>query len=339
MTDNPKFIHVAAHIFDDLVHAPMMVSGIYNWHRVFEGKFKKFEDVKDTLHEYDIVFMSINALDLNVQLASRIRERIDNSTKLVIAIDYGIELWQGQLNARWLASELQQGDMVFGGEPMICNYCNVLLENKVVVHEMAHPTNVDALAVKRIPIDQRDDEIVAFIHMYDNNWFSPWMVTHDLPWKTTAVMMNHTIEPHMRGWFEYYRRGGHWEEYQNWVATKSVVVDSYHRIHSYGRNAIQCAVMETPSIGTSWVSSQMNLWPRLTTEPDDVTRQRELLKQIMTERSFREDCIAYAASKIGEYNYDERKGKFLKFLNKGAGKRKFIGRTVTTEAIGDKVAV
>lgn len=248
--------------------------------------------------------------------ASRIREKIGwkNKTKLVICIDYAIELWQGVFQPHLLERELMQADMIFVSEPTMLSYVRALLNDRKPVFHIVHPTQVEDLQKLRKPIEMRTDEIVTIVHRYDNNWLAPYLVTKDLKWNNHVVLLDARQEVQLYAYFKYMRSGFEFLKYLDWASRKKVVLDSYHKIHTYGRSPVDNACIGLPNVGTDWTYSQKYLWPLLTTKPGYLRDQTEIIKRLMTDNTFYKDVIDEATEKIKDFNYENRKKEFLNKL-------------------------
>jgi len=293
-----------------------MIGGFYNWHRAFNGEFHLYKAKEDELENYDIVFIGMSRPELEGVTASRIREKIgwNSKTKLVICIDYAIELWQGVFQPNLLERELMQADMIFVSEPTMLSYVRALLNDRKKVFHIVHPTQVEDLQKLRKPIDMRTDEIVTIVHRYDNNWLAPYLVTKDLKWNNHVVLLDGKQEMYLYAYFKYMKSGFEFLKYLDWASRKKVVLDSYHKIHTYGRSPVDNACIGIPNVGTDWTYSQKYLWPKLTTQPGYLRDQTELIKKLMTDNSFYKDVIDEATEKVKTFNYENRKKDFLNKL-------------------------
>jgi len=311
-----KFLHVANHRHENLFQAPIMIGGFYNWHLAMGGEFNLFKMKEGTLNNYDVIFIGMSKPELDGACATRIRREIgtNSKTKLVICIDYAIELWQNIFNPHALETELLNADVIFISEPTMVNYVRTLLNDKVPVHHLVHPSNIDVIRKIRKPIEQRTEEIVTIIHRYDNNWLSPYLVTKDLPWNTHAVLLDGNLEKHLYAFFKYMRQGFEFTQFLDWSSRMKVVLDSYHKLHTYGRNAVDNACLGLPTVGSNWTYAQNYLWPDLATEPSDLIRQKNLITKLMTNETFYRDCVKKADKLVEKFSYKNRKQELLKIL-------------------------
>ena len=316
MTDpktNPKFIHLANHRHENLFNAPVMIGGFYNWHLAMQGDFNLFKAKQGSLEEHDIIFIGMSKPELDGVVATRIRQEIgwESKTKLVICIDYAVELWQNTFQPYLLEQELCQADMVFVSEPSMLEHVRALINDKRPVHHIPHPTNIEPLMKMRKDVELRSEEIIALVHRYDNNWMAPFIVTKDLPWNTHAILLNGEMVPQLHAFFKYLKPGLEFLQYLDFASRKKVLVDSYHRIHTYGRSAVDCAAIGLPCVGSNWQWAQTLLWPNITTEPAYLQQQKEIVIKLMEDDVFYKEQIEYADTKLDFFSYENRKKDLL----------------------------
>jgi len=309
----PKFIHLANHRHEGLFNAPVMIGGFYNWHLAIGGDFNLFKAKQGSLEDWDILFIGMSKPELDGVVATRIREEIgwESKTKLVVCIDYAIELWDRSFQPYLLEQELRQADMIFVSEPAMKQSVKALINDSRPVHHIPHPTNVEPIKKMRKEIELRSEEIVALIHRYDNNWLAPFMTTKDLPWNTHAIFLNGEMAPQFHAFFKYIKPGLEFMQYLEFASRKKVLVDSYHRIHTYGRSAVDCAAIGLPCVGSNWQWAQKFLWPNLTTEPSYLLDQKEIIIKLMEDDAFYKECLDYSDSKLDFFSYENRKNDFL----------------------------
>jgi len=294
-----------------------MIGGFYNWHMAFKGDFKLWgKHLEKTLENYDVLFIGISRPELEGGLATDVRRAIgwESKTKLVLCIDYAIELWQDTFNPRALENELLQADMIFVSEPAMKSWVSAIINERKPVHHIVHPSNLDAIERISKPIEIRDEELIALIHRYDNYWFPMYLVSRNVDYVTTAVMLDPSIEIRILAFFPMTKQGLMFTEYLEWASRKKVCVESYHRIHTYGRTAVDNASLQLPTVGTDLVYSQEYLWPDLTVKSGDVLTQAKLINKLFKEKEFYLDCVEKAKEFVQRYSYENRKKELLEKL-------------------------
>lgn len=314
-TKSLRFLHLAFHIHENLFRSPIMISGFYNWHRAFEGEFSLYPGRKGRLSEYDILFVGISRPELDGVLLSQMRQEIgwETNTKIIVCIDYAIELWQGTFNPFNLEQELMQADMIFISEPTMIQHVRSLIGDRKPVHHIMHPSCIEQLHNMRKPYELRTDTIAAIIHRYDNNWLDPWLAIKNLPWDTTAVLLDPSIQIHLYAYYKFMKEGIDYMPFLDWLARQKVILDSYHRLHTYGRTAVDAACIGVPIVGTNWIHAQQLLWPDLTVECGDTIGQEKIIRQLMTDKEFYDNCVEQAWDKVQEFSYANKK---IELLNK-----------------------
>lgn len=311
-----KFLHTAMHRHENLFQVPVLISGFYNWHRSFNGDFKLYPSVKGSLESYDIIFIGMSKPELEGATASKIRRELgpNNKTKLVICIDYATELWPSTFNMNMLENELLQADMVFVSEPMMVSAVKSLVNDGITVHQILHPSDINSFKKFSKPRNMKSDEIIALIHRYDNNWISPYLATKDLPWNTHAVCLDANLEKHLYAYFKYINRGMECLQYMEWASRKAVIIDSYHKIRTYGRSAVEAACIGTPIVGSDVTFAQKMLFPDLTVESGDIRKQSQIITKLFKEKSFYADVVEKANDAVEFFSYENRKKELLNKL-------------------------
>jgi len=306
-----KFMQVDNHIQHNILAANPLVGGYYNWHRVFGGEFCLLNDVRDKLQDYDVVFLALTKFSLE----SRLIRDITTNGKIVVTIDYAIELWKDVINPAYLEEALQFADMVITPTFTCEMYLRSIFDHDKIVR-MAHPSDLDAIATYAKPaIDKRQRDAVSFIHNYESNWLAPYLVMREQDCRGIAVTNSADVQAKATPFFQYIMEAKPYPEYLSWVSSKYAYVESYHSVHSYGRTQVENAVLGLPTIGADNITAQRQLWPSLTSEVGDVHRQRQLLRRLLDDRQFYQDACEYAADAVAVYGYESKKREFTNKLS------------------------
>jgi len=332
--NNYKFLHIDVdrqdHVLREMKQTPdgpmlgpdkpLICGGYYNWHRVFDGDFKLYDEVKGKIADYDIVFAGLTTWDLKAGLATKIRQEIEGTkTSLIVHTDYAVESWAGAYTPQLLRSELLQADYIFAADESSVSYLRALVDDQVPINFLQHPTDVEKYKKFTIAPAARDNDIVALLHMYDRNWLPVHLIGEHLPWPIYLVAPNNVLRDlasQIRPYFPRLMPGGDdFNRYISFVARRKVALDTYHHVHSYGRFAVDNACIKLPTVGTDIVWSQKFLWPDLTTQTGDVFAQRELIKRLFADQEFYDHCTAYALDKVQTLSYENRKTALLELIN------------------------
>lgn len=306
----PKFLHVACYRDANVFSVPQVPTGYYHWHKAFGGDFKVLHDALPVLGEYEIVFVCLTAPDCAGMTVSRIREKLPAGVKLIVSIDMAVELWQANFDLMVLRHELLAADMVFVAEPMMQS-CVESLTGKPPAF-VDHPADLEWL--RSVERKKKLDWLAVFVHRYDNHWAHGYLVTHDLPWSTTAIFMDRKPEPAHTPFFDRIMPAPMHHEFIPWFATQGVAVDCYNTVHSIGRLQIEGACLGVPVIGCNMVRAQSDLWPALTTDPCDAAAQRVMVGELSTNPELYRHVCEYAAETVNRYGYTERVEELLNAL-------------------------
>jgi len=305
--DKPRFCHVAGTRLEHLLTAPLLVSGYYNWHRVFDAPFLVVDDIVGRTHKWDIIFIAMTKNDMENCVVSRLRQEIDaagSQTQLIVCVDYAVEIWQNSFHVIQLRNELRAAHKLFAPDPISRSAIRALLHDDRPVHLVTHPTHIPSLRAATVDIDNREREIVTLIHYYDANWLYPWMATDGMPYPNHVIFNKKDISNQLAQRFRSVQIGRPFHEWIRFIASKWIAVDGYHHIHSIGRLAIDNACIGVPTVGASSTYGQSILWPTCTVESGDMQGQREIVRRLFADRKFYDEAVAYASEKIELFSYD-----------------------------------
>lgn len=313
-----KFIHVDNYIDTDILSLDALVGGYYNWHRVFNGEFKLFNDVKHRLNDYDIVFNALCRFNIQARLPQRIKERLTGNTKLVVSVDYAVELWKNTINPLYVKDALEAADMVIVPEPALFNYVASLLGKTDNVHICQHPSDIDNISKYYTPTEDRYNDIVTYLHSYESNWLTPYLVTRELDdVRTIAVSPLKELGETAMPFYEYVMSVLSYPKYLEWVGKKKIYLESYHTVHSYGRSQVEMAVLGLPSVGSDNIYLQKLLFPETTTKPHETFAQTEIIKKLLSDESFYRRVVNYAQKKVKQFSYENKKQELLTLIKDG----------------------
>ena len=316
-----KFLHTAFHRHDNLWSVPIMIGGFYNWSPAFAsqghvGKFFLHQSVEGQLSQFDIIFVGLSKPELDGLLLSRMRAELgpNSKTKIIVCIDYAVELWPVNLNPHLMIPELLCADVIFSSEPVMAQNIRSLVNNQVPVHHVFHPSDVEKIKKLRKPFELRNNHIIAMIHRYDNNWLQPWLVVKDIPITTVAVCLDGNVEGFMHQYFQAINPGMEFQQYLEWSSMQKLIVDSYHKVHTYGRSAVDAACLGIPNVGSIVTAAQPLLWPDLTTLPGDTIGQRILVERLLNDDKFYEETVEKASEQVEVFNYENRVKDLLQYI-------------------------
>ena len=102
----------------------------------------------------------------------------------------------------------------------------------------------------------------------------------------------------------------------DFMSRQLVCLDSYHRIHTYGRTCTDCAAIGLPLVGTKLQYLQNSLFPKLCTEPYDIFEQQNLLDKLLDDKSFYQEVVEYGYQKSEDYGFKASSDRFLQAISK-----------------------
>ena len=330
-----KFLHVAYHIHQQLFQDGMMISGFYNWHRVFDtyaqmmlkeaGKgYSKFTyqpltNVRENLEDYDVIFVGISKPELEGCIISDIRSKLPKNTDtLVVAcVDYAVEMWQGVFNPNNLKYQLDQADFIFCAELAMVSHVKSLLPHRDIYH-MMHPTDTDTLKKLCKPEETRRNALLSIIHRYDNNWLDMHLATKNFIGEidTYGVMLDGSLEVGILPYFEYVKRPETYGKFIDFLSEAKMCVDSYHRMHSYGRMGVECACLKVPFVAPDTVTSAMMFWPDTTIRAGYTYDQEMMVRKLLKDDDFRKKVTDEAYKRVDMCNYQNSFFSFMKMIGK-----------------------
>lgn len=322
-----RFLHLAFHIHQQLFFDGMMISGFYNWHRVFEtmqnpeplknpnyyGKFGYWHQEKNNLNDYDVIFIGISRPELMGNLASMIREKIgvNSKTKLVANVDYAVEMWPMAFNPTHLKHELDKCDYIFAAELSMVSHLKALTNREI--HYFSHPTDIRQLKSFAKPLDKRDNKTLTTVHRYDNNWYDMFLATQNLKGtEIYAVLLDPAPKIDCLPYFDYVLDGMPYPHFIDVLSKSRLVIDSYHKMHSYGRIPVECACLKVPIVSTDWVTSALNIWPETTVAAGDVYGQYQMAQKLLDDKVFYEKVAEEAYNRVEACSYENT---FMAFMN------------------------
>lgn len=313
----PKFLHVAYHIHQQLFQDGLMISGFYNWHRAFGGEFSYFPQCQDKLEEYDIIFVGISKPELDGCLLSLIREKLskDTNTIIVACVDYAVEMWQNTFNPIHMKIELEKSDFIFAAETSMISHIKALLPHRDIYH-LVHPTDTLALKSRFVKdYDLRRNALISVIHRYDNNWLDMHLATSGInDIDTYALMLDPSIEVELLKFFKFTKRPVSYGNFMEFLSEAKICIESYHRMHSYGRVAVECACVKVPIVSTDMVTSAKMLWPETTIPAGDVYAQKRMIRKLIDDKDFYKEVTEKAFNNVEVVGYQNSVNMFMQMI-------------------------
>lgn len=330
-----KFLHLSPHIHDVLFQDNIMISGFYcinlafNSYPNWTGEFGYLRTYYGKLKNYDLIYVCCAKPELEGRIIDQIRNEIGygkDAPVLVGSVDYACELWDMPFNPLQLRDQLEKCDIIVASEPALRSTLHALMNDRTI-YLLPHPTNIDSIKQFRKPINARQFNIAALIHRYDNNWKTIFMVLYrmielkqkgrEMP-DLEAILLSgdETAKIELMPFFGKIQMGMPYPQQMEYLGRQLICVDSYHRLHTYGRTVVDCAAIGLPLVGTKLQYLQNFLFPRLTTDPYDLYAQQDLVQRLVEDKTFYQEVVDYAYSKVDEYGFTKSVERFLAVVEK-----------------------
>jgi len=302
---------VTNHIHEEILKEEPRRTGLYMWPRIFGSEVTLFKRDID-FEKYDVIHVNLAGVD--VPIPDIIREKIgwSTSTKIVINMDYAVELWQSPYEHPLLFEKsIRSGDKYFSTEPMTCMMLERIVKKKV--YEIPHPCDVDSL--KKIKEDP-EDNISIMYHTYDNQVYAPYFTLRDLGKKLRLLGYLPKADKLSMYTKQLYDKIVTVKPFPLFVREmkKTSVLYEPYTIHSYGRATVDAAALGIPVVGSNRVASVNKLFPKTAVNPINSRQVYETVKRVLEDEKFRQEVVDYAYQKVDEYNLKNSEERFLRML-------------------------
>lgn len=315
--------------------------GLYNWCRLFNGEVLPWADFqfgRRRLDEFDIVHCNLAGLD--IPLVKQVREALprSTSTKLVVNLDYGLEVMQYATNDPLeILGALLEADFILAVEPAHAGFIEFLLKTSgrpTKIQVIPHPQ--DSETIKKpfpegmfLPYDQRGDILMTHFHRYDSHVFIPVMLMQNLPKTQSGVNFTralvgyaaetsekakmlasiiHNLE--MRKCLEMILPMQSWQTYMRFAMTVDLCLD-YYSISSHGRVQEDMACIGVPCVSTNYSYSATKLYPEITHDPRDIKGMRASLEKLITDPEFYSRIAEFAYNEVDFYSFSRSRERLL----------------------------
>jgi len=290
----------------------MCISGLYQWAQLFKGDYNFPIFPLDT-EEYNVIH--VNITPRNIPLLDQLLPMVNrNKTKILFNVDHAVDLWSTAFPyPHQLLRSLEEGDYIFGVEPLMCSILSEALQRKVAC--IPHPVDIKKLS--EMASHDRGQRIGISIHRYMENYVLPWFVTKNLPagWITSAIGANVPgFQPRVQHLYPEVQPYSQFEELMKWVSKLYAVIESY-TLASYGRFTVECAALGVPVIGCEIVASQKKCFPELSTKYFNAPEMQKLLAILINEPEFYTRVVRKGREECQSYSLENSRKKMLDFLN------------------------
>lgn len=286
------------------------ISGLYNWATVFNGK-RTFPQSDQDLAQFNL--FHINVTLKNLFLIPTFLKKMPSTAKLILNIDFAVELWQETLGLYpdLLFDIIDRADYIFAVEPLQAEIISYSINRNVPV--LPHPVAISE--IKKHISEERINQIGFSLHRYDKNFLLSGLIANRLPKTYQSIALGSTSSKRdLLHLFTFIKEYCSFEELIKLTSQLYAVCESY-TIHSYGRYTVECAALGVPCVGPENVASIKHCFPDLTTKLNHIKEYSDLLHKLINDKDFYSE-VAMKSIKLSEdYSFESSKTKMLNFLN------------------------
>jgi hypothetical protein len=290
---------------------PVPITGLFNWSLLFNG-VRTFPRTADDFAKYNVIH--VNITHKNLPLLSKIIPLIDrNVTKLLVNVDYAIEMWSQTFpHPELLLQEIDGADYIFAVEPNMADLLSSALQRYVPC--IPHPCATHE--IEKYRTNQREKKVMISAHRYDTNFQIPYFFTRRLPdnWISCIMGAHNNFDSIIHLYHECQRQLT-FEESIKYISTKYAMVET-HTLNSYGRVTIEAAVLGVPCIGPANISSMQRCFPDLIYKHHaSPVNMMCCLFDKLQDQAFYSEVAKKAIEASKYYSYDNCRSLMLDFLN------------------------
>lgn len=343
---DPSFILLTtnASFYPSLLRGNIERPGLYNWMRAFQrGEedmekmvrlWSEFSNNPTKLNRYDIVHINLAGGDFG--LAVKVKDYLDDSTKLVVNMDYAIENLQSvvkktQQKIELVATDISVADVAFGVEPAQVRLMDWLMEvtkQDKRCQLIPHPIDCEYMSKSVdsgglfIPYDQRLDWLAFCWHRYDQQLVIPRIIMGNLPkpegqqgllrvlfgWSPEGMTI-HNVEDYlevtvpMKTWRAYL-----------YMLSHCMWGFEYRFHHAASRFVLECASLGIPVVTTNNCYLGTVIWPELSCPPEDFKGLHERLCLIISNDSARKLFARQGMERVKEFSLQASRERYLHHL-------------------------
>lgn len=308
-----KHCFIAYRHFDSILNEQPMMSGCYQWIRVFNSDVVNYWGVIDDPEKWDVIQFNMDSMDMNMLFEIRKRIGWESSTKLVANMDYAPGIWKDSYpHPLHVKHAFLQADRIFATNPEGKDWIERLTGRKVAL--ITHPCETHVL--KRLGTTFESNHVAIIYHRYDNPVMAPYLALHDINYVLSMVgymerkdsrasytrTMYDNIIPYMK-FFDFVKL----------LAEARVAYEPF-TVNSPGRATIDTGCVRTPTVGSNRVYSMRVVWPETSVDPMDVKKIRELTLALIHDESFRQDVIEQAYYNVEFFGHKASREKYMQML-------------------------
>jgi len=311
-----RYLFTAFRLFNSILEVKPMMTGCYNWIRVFNGDAKNYCELSDEdLEKYDVIMVNLDGQDS--RLVPDLRNRLGNSssTKIVVNQDYSPEVMPSGFDQYVdLKNAIMLADRVFVTTPACQKEFEFIAEGKKTIYLIPHPCETHVL--KKFNSFIENDWIVNYFHRYYVDCFTPYLILKDLKKEFGLVGYIESSDKFSRRTKSVFKR------IVNYLPFPDILkLMKEARLHlfipfsyTWGRIPLDVACMNRPLVASKHIWSAQILYPLTLVDPFDVQKARELLIKLDQDDAFYSEVCNIAYYNVEFFGHKLSRERFLSML-------------------------
>lgn len=242
--------------------------------------------------EYDVFHIHVAGVLLQQpRRAKEIIERVQSATKVVVSVDYSLELWNALSQYPDMIMDcFACADYLMSAEPYQAQHIADITGRPV--HFIPNPTETEKIAELSRPVGERQNCLVIAHTDWQSVYHIPYWAMQGVDKMPPTVVLGCREQSYGAGaahsWPYLYNRIAPWtsaDEAVRGAAQALFAVDPYEYT-VFGRQAAELAALGIPTVGYENVFMQQYCFPDLTYKKGDVNGLRHGLKMLTGDRNF-----------------------------------------------------
>lgn len=312
---NIKFCYTAYTLFDDLLNVKPMMTGCYQWLKVFDGEAVAYKNLEDP-EKYDAIQVNLDGYDWRI--IANLKKRLKgSSTKIVANQDYAPEIFNSAFeHPQDLISAMEDADCVFATTPSGQEAMQILAGAEKKIWLSPHPCETHVL--KKIRSTLMNEVIGVFFHRYAADTINPWIVMNNLGFRYLIAAYYESYDKWFRRTKSIYPNLVPYLKFPDLIKfMRELRAGLFNPVSwTYGRVPCDAACAELPMVCSNTVYSAQICYPLTSVGPMEYNKQRELLKLLMTSESFRNEVIDIASYNVEYFGHEKCKERFMEMIGK-----------------------
>jgi len=308
-----KYCFVAYGLFQDLLTVKPMMTGCYQWIRVFDGDAKNYKQLDDP-EKYDVIQVNLDGYDWRI--VHHLKERLrGSSTKVVANQDYAPETYKDSFeHFQDFQIAMRDADFTFATTPSAQESMQILCGDKQKVHMIPHPCETHVL--KHVGTTKKYDKCAVIFHRYFNDTITPWIIMQNLgidyvlaayykqydKWKRRT----NSMYPQLVGFLKF-------PDFMKFL--KEMKMGLFMPLSwTYGRVVCDAAALGVPMVASSTVYSSRVLFPLTSVYPMEYDQARDRLIRLQRDDTFYQEVVDIAKYNVEYFGHKQSKERYMAML-------------------------